>query len=104
MIALRQFHSLENETITIKIPPEFQHYQQAEIIILPIENTPNKITSTEALIKQSAGAITDFPETGNAERKTDHAGFFNDLRNRHISIAPEIDITQLMDEMNDGLC
>jgi len=40
MIVLRQFHSLENETITIKVPPEFKQYQQAEIIILPIENTP----------------------------------------------------------------
>ena len=62
MIALRQFHSLENETITIKVPPEFKHYQQAEIIILPIENTPTKITNTEAFIKQFAGAIPDFPE------------------------------------------
>ena len=62
MIALRQFHSLENETITIKIPPEFQCYQQAEIIILPIENIPNKITSTEAFIRQFAGAVPDFPE------------------------------------------
>jgi hypothetical protein len=62
MIALRQFHSLESETITIKIPPEFQHYQQAEIIILPIENMPNKIDSTEAFIKQFAGSIVDFPD------------------------------------------
>jgi len=62
MIALRQFHSLEAESITIKIPPEFQHYQQAEIIILPIENPINKVTSTDAFIKQFAGAIPDFPE------------------------------------------
>lgn len=62
MIALRQFHSLESGTVTIKIPPEFKHYQQAEIIILPIENTANKVTDTEAFIKQFAGAISDFPD------------------------------------------
>jgi len=62
MVALRQFHSLENETITIKVPPEFKQYQQAEIIILPIENTPNKITDTEAFIKQFVDAIPDFPD------------------------------------------
>ncbi|MDQ7091495.1 MAG: hypothetical protein Q9M50_12830 [Methylococcales bacterium] len=62
MIALRQLHSLEQDTLTIKIPPEFKQYHQAEIIILPIEEKQTKNNDTETFIKQFAGAITDFPE------------------------------------------
>lgn len=38
------------------------------------------------------------------EQKKDRKAFFNDLRNRHIHVSPEINIDQLMNEMNDGLC
>lgn len=39
----------------------------------------------------------------NSREKKDDAAFFNQLRNRHIKVSPEIDINQLMNEMNDGL-
>lgn len=38
------------------------------------------------------------------EGKKDSSNFFNDLRNRHIKVSPEIDINKLTDEMDDGLC
>jgi TolB-like protein len=61
MIALRQIQTIEGDFVTIKLPPEFQNYQQAEIIVLPFENSIKK-NNTEAFIQRFAGSITDFPE------------------------------------------
>ena len=47
---------------------------EAKIIIFPIVNTPNKISNTEAFIKQFAGAIFDFPEV-DAEGLPEERGF-----------------------------
>lgn len=61
MIALRQIQSIEGDVMTVKLPSEFKHYQQAEIIILPVEDSLKK-PDTEAFIQRFAGAIPDFPE------------------------------------------
>ncbi|MDD1610364.1 MAG: hypothetical protein LUO95_07120 [Methylococcaceae bacterium] len=45
MIALRQIQTIEGDVVTIKLPPEFKNYQQAEIIILPFdERVKNPLT------------------------------------------------------------
>ena len=61
MIALRQIEMIENDSITIHLPAEFSNYQQAEVIILPLEETL-KHDSTEQFIQRFAGSIMDFPE------------------------------------------
>lgn len=37
MIALRQIQTIENDSITIRLPAEFRKYQRAEVIILSFE-------------------------------------------------------------------
>ncbi len=61
MIALRQIQTIEGDFMTIQLPSEFKNYQQAEIIILPVEESL-KINNTEAFIQRFAGSIPDFPE------------------------------------------
>jgi hypothetical protein len=61
MIALRQIQTIEGDFVTIKLPPEFKNYQQAEIIVLPFEDSIKK-NNTETFIQRFAGSITDFPE------------------------------------------
>lgn len=43
-------------------------------------------------------------EIKKTQQKNDYAVFFNELRNRHIKVSSEVDIDELMNEMNDGLC
>jgi hypothetical protein len=43
MIALRQIQAIDGDFVTIKLPPEFKHYQQAEIIILPFDEVLKKM-------------------------------------------------------------
>ncbi len=64
MIALRQIQEIDGDFVTIKLPPEFKHYQQKEIIILPF-NEAFKKNDTEAFIHHFAGSIVDFPELEN---------------------------------------
>jgi hypothetical protein len=61
MIALRQIQAIDGDFVTIKLPPEFKDYKQAEIIILPFDETIKK-NDTEAFIQHFAGSIVDFPE------------------------------------------
>ena len=61
MIALRKIQTIEGDFVTIKLPPEFQNYQQAEIIILPFDENVKK-NNTETFIQRFAGSIIDFPE------------------------------------------
>ncbi|TRW94444.1 hypothetical protein [Candidatus Methylobacter oryzae] len=61
MIVLRQIQSIEGDVMTVKLPSEFKYYQQAEIIVLPVEDSLKK-PDTEAFIQRFAGAIPDFPE------------------------------------------
>jgi hypothetical protein len=61
MIALRQIQTIEGDFVTIKLPPEFKNYQQAEIIVLPFEDSIKK-NNTETFIQRFAGSIVDFPE------------------------------------------
>ncbi len=62
MIALRQLQPIQGNRLTIHLPVEFSQYQQAEIIILPVEETRPVTTSTAAFLQRFAGAIPDFPE------------------------------------------
>ena len=66
MIALRQLQPIQGNRLTIHPPVEFSQYQQAEIIILPVEETRPVTTSTAAFRQRFAGAIPDFPEVENA--------------------------------------
>ena len=61
MIALRQIQTISGDFVTVKLPPEFKHYQQAEIIILPFDEVIEK-NNTESFIQQFAGSMVDFPE------------------------------------------
>ena len=61
MIALRQIQTIAGDSVTIQLPPEFKNYQQAEIIILPLEES-FKQNNTESFIQRFAGSIPDFPE------------------------------------------
>lgn len=61
MIALRQIQTLTGDSVTIQLPPEFKNYQQAEIIILPLEESLKQSSATELFIQQFAGAFSDFP-------------------------------------------
>jgi len=61
MIALRQIQTIAGDSVTIQLPPEFKNYQQAEIIILSLEES-FKQNNTESFIQRFAGAIPDFPE------------------------------------------
>ena len=60
MIALRQIQIINDDSLTIKLPPEFRDYKQAEIIILPFDEAIKK-TDTEAFIQKFSGSIIDFP-------------------------------------------
>lgn len=62
MIALRQIQTLADDSVTIQLPPEFKNYQQAEIIILPLEESLKQPNTTESFIQRFAGALPDFPE------------------------------------------
>jgi len=61
MIALRQIQTIAGDSVTIQLPPEFKNYQQAEIIILPLEES-FKQNNPESFIQLFAGSIPDFPE------------------------------------------
>ena len=61
MIALRQIQTIADDSVTIQLPPEFKNYQQAEIIILPLEES-FKQNNTESFIQHFAGSIPDFPD------------------------------------------
>jgi len=61
MIALRQIQTISGDSVTIQLPPEFKNYQQAEIIILPLEES-FKQNNTESFIQRFAGSIPDFPD------------------------------------------
>ncbi len=60
MIALRQIQTIEGNAVTIQLPPEFNDYHQAEIIVLP-SGERVKTTSTEQFIQRFAGSLEDFP-------------------------------------------
>jgi hypothetical protein len=61
MIALRQIQTIEGDFVTIKLPAEFRHYKQAEIIILPVEGCV-QTNNTETFIQRFAGSMLDFPD------------------------------------------
>jgi len=62
MLALRQVYTNLNHQILIQLPPEFNAYQEVEIIVLPVESSIGKPLSTNEFIKRFAGAIPDFPD------------------------------------------
>jgi len=62
MTELRQIQTIQNNTITIQLPEGFSTCQQAEVIVLPLEENAVKQTDTEQFIRRFAGAIPDFPE------------------------------------------
>jgi len=61
MIALRQIQTLDGNSLTIQLPPEFKNYKQTEIIVLP-SGERVKTSGTEQFIQRFAGSIVDFPE------------------------------------------
>jgi hypothetical protein len=66
----------------VAIPHQYREiYQSQARILILVEETAKKVAL-----------------------KKNYSVFFNELRNRHIPVAAEIDINQLMNEMNDGLC
>jgi hypothetical protein len=75
MIALRQIQNIESKTVTIKLPPEFNSYQQAEIIVLPIEESKKNTLNIETFIQRFAGAIPDFPEIEDEGLPQEREGF-----------------------------
>ena len=62
MLALRHVYTNMNHPLMIQLPPEFDAYQEVEIIVLPVESGIGKSLSTGEFIKRFAGAIPDFPD------------------------------------------
>ena len=62
MLALRRVYTNMNHQLMIQLPPEFDAYQELEIIVLPIESGDSKSLSTKDFVKRFAGAIPDFPD------------------------------------------
>jgi hypothetical protein len=59
MHAHRIIQSLSGDTVTIHLPPEFSGCRQAEIIVLPLDET--KPVSTQEWLAKTWGAIPGFP-------------------------------------------
>ena len=83
MPAIREIKKVDSDTITVKIPEEFRG-KEVEIIVLPYsdkiseDNPVNKLKQFDQLIKN--------------------------IKKRNIKIDKDINIDELMNEMNNGLC
>lgn len=66
MIALRQVQTIQNNSITIFLPAEFTNYQQAEVIVLPLE----KETAVDKQNLMTA-FLNDLPENNEGLSRTE---------------------------------
>lgn len=83
MQAFREIRQVDSDTVTVRIPEEFRE-KQIEIIVLPYTDVIPDHQRTELLME--------------FDRMVDNA------RKRNIKIDKTIDIDELMNEMNNGLC
>ena len=60
MHAYRIIQPLSGDTVTVHLPPEFNGCKQAEIIVLPIEESMT--ISTREWLAKAWGSIPDFPD------------------------------------------
>lgn len=83
MLAFREIRQVDSETVTVRIPEEFRK-KKIEIIVLPYSDMISEDRQTDKLMK-----FDQLVE--NAKR-------------RNFKIDKNIDIDDLMNEMNNGLC
>ncbi len=83
MLAFREIRQVDSETVTVRIPEEFRK-KKVEIIVLPYSDMISEDRKTDKLMK-----FDQLVE--NAKR-------------RNFKIDKNIDIDNLMNEMNNGLC
>ena len=83
MQAIREIITADADTITVRIPEEFRE-KQVEIIVLPYQEISPRYPKTDKL-KQF-------------DQLVDNA------KKRNLKIDKDINIDDLMNEMNNGLC
>lgn len=83
MRAFREIRKVESDTVTVRIPREFRE-KQIEIIVLPYTDVIPDHQQTELLME--------------FDRMVENA------EKRNLKIDKAIDIDELMNEMNNGLC
>jgi hypothetical protein len=83
MQAIREIRQLDSETITLKIPGYFKE-KKVEIIVLPYSDTT--------------------PENRQAEKLMQFDRLVKNAKKRNFKIDKTINVNELMNEMNNGLC
>jgi hypothetical protein len=83
MQAIREIRQLDSETITLKIPGYFKE-KKVEIIVLPYSDTT--------------------PENRQAEKLMQFDRLVKNAKKRNFKIDKTINVDELMNEMNNGLC
>ena len=83
MQAIREIRKVDSASITVRIPEEFRE-KEVEIIVLPYPGTVSEVGPVNKL-KQFDRMIEN-------------------VKKRNITIDKDINIDELMNEMNNGLC
>lgn len=83
MLAIREIKKVDSDTITVRVPEEFKE-KEVEIIVLPYSD---KISGDKPVNK-----LKQFDR------------LIENIKKRNIKIDKDINIDELMNEMNNGLC